>query len=154
MKSGFMGFVACRVPRTGGRQAGDDPGWPVRRDALVAAGLPAGTSASPAFPHCPRPRRVAGPAPPRASGFRPKSGITTRPLRRSLNLGRLASPEELDRDGDDRGIANHIPLLNRLAVWWKRLRRDGRAESLTRYQKDALLADFQGVAAILDELRK
>ena len=80
--------------------------------------------------------------------------LTLRRLRRSLNLGRLASPEELDRDGDDRGIANHIPLLNRLAVWWKRLRRDGWAEALTRDQKDALLADFQGVASILDELRK
>ena len=80
--------------------------------------------------------------------------VTLRRLRRSLNLGRLAAPGELDQGGDERGIANHIPLLNRLAVWWKRLRRDGWAESLTRDQKDALLADFQGVAAILDELRK
>ena len=39
--------------------------------------------------------------------------LTLRRLRRSLNLGRLASREELDRDGDDRGIANHIPLLIR-----------------------------------------
>lgn len=78
--------------------------------------------------------------------------LSLRRLRRSINRGRLDSPEESEPQ-EDRGIPNHIPLLNRLAVWWKRMRRDGWIEAMNRAQKDAMLADFAGVAEIINELR-
>jgi len=79
--------------------------------------------------------------------------MSTRRLRKSLNLGRVATDRDLEPGDDGRGIGNHIPHINRLAVWWRRLRRDGWLEGMTREQKDAMLADFRDVEAIIGELR-
>jgi hypothetical protein len=47
--------------------------------------------------------------------------MSTRRLRKSLCLGRVATQADLEPDPADKGIENHIPFVNRLALWWRHL---------------------------------
>ena len=42
--------------------------------------------------------------------------MSTRRLRKSLSLGRVATDADLEPDDADQGIENHIPFINRLVV--------------------------------------
>ena len=78
--------------------------------------------------------------------------MSTRRLRKSLNLGRVATDSDLEPDEADEGIINHIPFINRLSVWWKRMKKENFLATSTHEQRDALLRDFTPVTAMIAEI--
>jgi hypothetical protein len=79
-------------------------------------------------------------------------GISTRRLRKSLNLGRIATDRDLEPDESDKRIDNHIPFVNRLSVWWKRMRENRFLDSATAEQREALKRDLKPLVEIYDQL--
>ena len=78
--------------------------------------------------------------------------ISTRRLRKSLSLGRVATPKDLEPDAADKGIENHIPFVNRLVGWWRRMQDDRFLDKATREQREALKRDLEPVVSIYDQL--
>jgi len=78
--------------------------------------------------------------------------MSTRRLRKSLSLGRIATAEDLEPDPADKGIENHIPFVNRLVVWWKRMQEDRFLDKATEGQREALKRDLEPVVSIYDQL--
>lgn len=78
--------------------------------------------------------------------------ISTRRLRKSLNLGRIATDKDLEPDDSDKGVENHIPFVNRLSVWWKRMQADRFLATATRDQREALKRDLEPVVSIYNQL--
>jgi hypothetical protein len=78
--------------------------------------------------------------------------MTTRRLRKSLNLGRIATAEDLEPQDADKGIENHLPYVNRISVWWKRMQRDRFLSTATDEQREALKRDLEPVVAIYQQL--
>ncbi len=74
--------------------------------------------------------------------------VSTRRLRKSIALGRLATVDDLKPDPADRGIKNHIPFVNRLVTWWKHLQDKDYLDNATRQQREALKRDLQPVVEI------
>ena len=83
-----------------------------------------------------------------------KSGrrMSTRRLRKSLNLGRVATDKDLEPEDADKGIENHIPFVNRLVVWWKRMLSERFLANATDEQRAALKRDLEPVVAIYKQL--
>lgn len=79
-------------------------------------------------------------------------GLSTRRLRKSILLGRVAREREMRSDTQDRGIDNHIPWINGMVRWWKKFEDADWVENATREQVEAVLADFAEVKAILTVL--
>jgi hypothetical protein len=78
--------------------------------------------------------------------------MSTRRLRKSLNLGRVASENDLEPDTSDKGIENHLPFVNRLVVWWKRMQSDRFLDSATAEQREAMKRDLEPVISIYNQL--
>ena len=78
--------------------------------------------------------------------------MSTRRLRKSLNLGRVATEGDLTPDEADKGIDNHIPFVNRLSVWWKRMSQNRFLDNATREQREALKRDLEPVVTIYNQL--
>jgi hypothetical protein len=78
--------------------------------------------------------------------------MSTRRLRKSLNLGRIATDKDLEPDESDKGIDNHIPFVNRLSVWWKRMRANRFLDTATDEQREALKRDLEPVVEIYNQL--
>ena len=78
--------------------------------------------------------------------------MSTRRLRKSLNLGRVATPKDMEPDVADQGVENHIPFVNRLSVWWKRMQADQFLTNSTREQRQALKRDLEPIVSIYKQL--
>jgi hypothetical protein len=78
--------------------------------------------------------------------------LTLRRLRKSINLGRMATLADLEPDPADKGIVNHIPFVNRLAVWWKRMNANRFLDTATDEQREALKRDLEPVVHIYNQL--
>jgi hypothetical protein len=78
--------------------------------------------------------------------------MSTRRLRKSLNLGRIATQNDLEPDDSDKGIENHIPFVNRLVVWWKRMQTDRFLSEASDEQRAAIKRDLEPVIAIYNQL--
>lgn len=78
--------------------------------------------------------------------------LSTRRLRKSLNLGRIATDKDMEPDESDKGIDNHIPFVNRLSVWWKRMRENRFLDNATSEQREALKRDLEPVVEIYNQL--
>ena len=78
--------------------------------------------------------------------------MSTRRLRKSLNLGRVATDKDLEPDDSDKGIENHIPFVNRLVVWWKRMQADRFLSDATDEQRAAIKRDLEPVISIYNQL--
>ena len=78
--------------------------------------------------------------------------MSTRRLRKSLNLGRVATDKDLEPEDADKGIENHIPFVNRLVVWWKRMQSERFLANATDEQRAALKRDLEPVVAIYEQL--
>ena len=78
--------------------------------------------------------------------------MSTRRLRKSLNLGRVATQKDLEPDDSDKGIDNHIPFVNRLVVWWKRMQSTQFLAESTDEQREAIKRDLQPVIEIYHQL--
>jgi hypothetical protein len=78
--------------------------------------------------------------------------MSTRRLRKSLALGRVATAADMEPDESDKGIDNHIPFVNRLALWWRRRQEEKFLATATREQRAALKRDLQPVVDIYNQL--
>lgn len=78
--------------------------------------------------------------------------MSTRRLRKSLNLGRVATDKDLEPDDSDKGIENHIHFVNRLVVWWKRMQADRFLSDATDEQWAAIKRDLEPVISIYNQL--
>jgi hypothetical protein len=78
--------------------------------------------------------------------------MSTRRLRKSLNLGRIATDKDMEPDAADKGIDNHIPFVNRLSVWWRRMQSSRFLETSTAEQRQALKRDLEPVVSIYNQL--
>jgi hypothetical protein len=78
--------------------------------------------------------------------------MSTRRLRKSINLGRIATQKDLEPDDSDKGIDNHIPFVNRLVVWWKRMQSTQFLADATDEQREAIKRDLQPVIEIYHQL--
>lgn len=78
--------------------------------------------------------------------------MSTRRLRKSLNLGRVATEKDLEPEDSDKGVENHIPFVNRLVVWWKRMQGNKFLADATDEQKAALKRDLEPVISIYNQL--
>ena len=78
--------------------------------------------------------------------------MSTRRLRKSLNLGRIATQKDLEPDDSDKGIENHIPFVNRLVVWWKRMQTDRFLAEASDEQRAAIKRDLEPVITIYNQL--
>ncbi len=78
--------------------------------------------------------------------------ISTRRLRKSICLGRVATAEDMEPDLADKGVVNHIPFVNRLVSWWRRMQDEKFLQTATRAQRDALKRDLKPVVAIYEQL--
>jgi hypothetical protein len=78
--------------------------------------------------------------------------MSTRRLRKSLNLGRVATEDDMEPEPADKGIDNHIPFVNRLSVWWKRMGQNRFLDTATRDQREALKRDLEPVVSIYNQL--
>jgi hypothetical protein len=78
--------------------------------------------------------------------------MSTRRLRKSLCLGRVATQADLEPDPADKGIENHIPFVNRLALWWRHLQEKRFLAGATYEQRQALKRDLEPVVNIYNQL--
>ena len=78
--------------------------------------------------------------------------ISTRRLRKSLSLGRIATPADLEPEPADKGIENHIPFVNRLVGWWRRMQDHRFLATATREQRETLKRDLEPVVDIYNQL--
>ena len=78
--------------------------------------------------------------------------MSTRRLRKSLNLGRIATDKDLEPEDSDKGIDNHIPFVNRLSVWWKRMNANRFLDTASHEQRQALKRDLEPVISIYNQL--
>jgi hypothetical protein len=78
--------------------------------------------------------------------------LSTRRLRKSITAGRLLSAAELKLDPADRGVANHIPHINRLRSWWAHMKKVRWLERATKAQRATLKRDLLPVLKIIEEL--
>jgi hypothetical protein len=78
--------------------------------------------------------------------------MSTRRLRKSLNLGRVATAKDMEPDDADQGVENHIPFVNRLSLWWKRMLADRFLANSTHEQRQALKRDLEPIISIYEQL--
>ena len=78
--------------------------------------------------------------------------MTLRRLRKSILLGRIATPSDLEPDESDKGVENHIPFVNRLSLWWRHMQEDRFLVSATYEQRQALKRDLEPVVNIYNQL--
>jgi hypothetical protein len=78
--------------------------------------------------------------------------MTLRRLRKSINLGRIATPADLEPDPSDKGIENHLTYVNRLAVWWRHMQGDLFLSKSTYEQRQAIKRDLEPVVNIYNQL--
>lgn len=81
-------------------------------------------------------------------------GLSTRRLRKSILLGRVAKEREMKTDDLDRGTDNHIPWINGMVRWWKKFEQTGWMKNATREQVEAMLADFREIGGIIVALEE
>ena len=78
--------------------------------------------------------------------------MSTRRLRKSLALGRVATAADLQPDDSDNGQENHIPLVNRFCGWWRRLQTSRFLATATREQRAAMKRDLEPSINIYNHL--
>jgi hypothetical protein len=78
--------------------------------------------------------------------------MSTRRLRKSLALGRVATAADLQPDDSDNGQENHIPLVNRFCGWWRRLLTSRFLATATKEQRAAIKRDLEPIINIYNQL--
>jgi hypothetical protein len=78
--------------------------------------------------------------------------MSTRRLRKSLALGRVATADDLLPDDSDNGQENHIPLVNRFCGWWRRLQTSRFLATATKEQRAAMKRDLEPIVNMYNQL--
>jgi len=79
--------------------------------------------------------------------------LSSRRLRVSIARGQVVPVEAMSAPPSERGIANHIPFINRLCGWWSHVGGPDWIATRTPEQVAAMLRDFQPVAEIISFLQ-
>lgn len=79
--------------------------------------------------------------------------MSTRRLRKSLCLGRVANDADLEPDPADKGQLNYIPFVNRICCWWRRLQAERFLATATKAQREVILRDLEPVVNIYNQLK-
>ncbi|MEX0331454.1 MAG: hypothetical protein AB3N64_08540 [Puniceicoccaceae bacterium] len=83
-----------------------------------------------------------------------KHDMSTRRLRKSINLGRVATEAEMQPDPKTTGIDNHLSWIDGLMRWWKRFERSDWMADASREMIEEMLSDFRDVQAIIAYLEE
>ena len=78
--------------------------------------------------------------------------LSARRLRVSIARGEVVPVEAMGLPVAGRGIANHIPFINRLSAWWTQVGGDDWLKTRTPEQIAAMVRDFQSVTVIIRSL--
>ena len=81
-----------------------------------------------------------------------KHNLGKRRLRKSINFGRLATPEEVQGDPADKGVVTHLALINRLIRWWKQTTADDPVDQWDEEQRENVKKDFGRLLEIYEAL--
>ncbi|MCX8494906.1 MAG: hypothetical protein ORN51_01825 [Akkermansiaceae bacterium] len=81
-----------------------------------------------------------------------KHKLSVRRLRKSINFGRLATPEEVEGDPADKGVVTHLALINRLIRWWKQTTADDPVDQWDEEQRENVKKDFKLILDIYEAL--
>ena len=79
--------------------------------------------------------------------------LSSRRLRVSVARGHVVSVEAMAIPPSERGIANHIPFINRLCAWWNHVGGPDWLKTRTPEQIAAILRDFQPVTDLIASLQ-
>ena len=80
--------------------------------------------------------------------------MSTRRLRKSLNLGRVATDADLEPDPADKGQLNYIPFVNRIGCWWRRLQAERFLSNATKAQREVICRDLEPIIHIYNQLKQ
>jgi hypothetical protein len=78
------------------------------------------------------------------------SRVSTRRLRKSLTIGRLATAADMEPANHDPAPYDHVKLVKNLCGWWKRLQASDFLVHATREQRLAMKRDFAPVVRIFN----
>ena len=78
--------------------------------------------------------------------------LSVRRLRKSINFGRLATPEEVESDPADKGVITHLALINRLIRWWKQTTANDPVDDWDEEQRENVKKDFRRLLDIYEAL--
>ena len=78
--------------------------------------------------------------------------MSARRLAKSILVGRVVSPEQMQADPADKGRDNVHPHVNRLVVFWGKMKRKGWLEDSEDLQLQRLMRDLEPVVKIYDEI--
>ncbi len=81
-----------------------------------------------------------------------KHQLGKRRLQKSINFGRLATPEEVQGDPADKGVITHLALINRLIRWWKQTTADDPVDQWDEEQRENVKKDFKLIIDIYEAL--
>jgi len=74
--------------------------------------------------------------------------VSTRRLRKSLTIGRLATAEDMEPASHEPAANDHVKLVKNLCRWWKRLQASDFLAHATREQRLAIRRDFAPIIRI------
>ena len=80
--------------------------------------------------------------------------MSTRRLRKSLNLGRVATDADFEPDPADKGQLNYIPFVNRICCWWRRLQAERFLSNATKAQREVICRDLEPIIHIYNQLKQ
>lgn len=78
--------------------------------------------------------------------------MSVRRLKKSLNAGRIVTPEEMKEDPADRGYVTYLALLNRIRRWWARETQKAPVEDWDPERREGLKKDFKLINEIYESL--
>ena len=78
--------------------------------------------------------------------------MSVRRLKKSLNAGRIVTPEEMKEDPADRGYVTYLALLNRIRRWWARETGKAPVEEWDEDRRQGLKKDFKLILDIYEAL--
>jgi hypothetical protein len=81
-----------------------------------------------------------------------KHDMSVRRLRKSLNLGRVATLEDMEQDPNDKGKVTYMLFINRLCQWWRRETDKEDIEDWEPERKRLLKRDLKPLVEIYEKL--
>lgn len=81
-----------------------------------------------------------------------KHGLSVRRLRKSINVGRVVSQDEMQEDPSDKGHVTYMVFINRLCQWWRKVVDREPIEQWDEYRRETLKRDLKPLVEIYEKL--
>jgi hypothetical protein len=78
--------------------------------------------------------------------------MSTRILAKSIIAGRVLTAKAIAKAGGNKGVMNVIPFVNRICVWWRKMKEAKWLEDATPEQRRSLKRDLEPIVEIYREL--